>query len=144
MADREIKFRRAFFTDRECTKFSHFSVWGVGIGDTVFIAPSTNNFAEYWIDQQFTGLKDKNGKEIFEGDIVSPVLMNGSVSDAEVIWHRGQSLFKALTGERFSDDAFKFCDWVSVVGNIYEHPELLEKEKDLVEKESAAGTSADS
>ena len=78
---------------------------------------------DYWHDgtilMQFTGLHDKNGKEIFEGDIIKDL---------------GAGYEEIITPVRFYQGAFcdsywnqcinnyKYCE---VLGNIYENPELL-------------------
>ena len=73
---------------------------------------------------QYTGLKDKNGNEIFEGDIVSYfrnelaviVYRNGGVDIRSLSWRDCEPLQRRL-GE------------IEVIGNIYENPELLEEEE---------------
>lgn len=78
---------------------------------------------------QSTGLKDKNGKEIFEGDIV-----DYKGREAVVKWHGSYAsfIYRFVDGlkERFSewDPLFLACYNFEVIGNIYENPELLEVE----------------
>lgn len=67
---------------------------------------------------QFTGLKDKNGKEIWEGDIVRSLNENW-----EVQFSKGQFEIKAKRNS-FGPKSVDF-DMVEVIGNIYENPELL-------------------
>lgn len=84
---------------------------------------------------QSTGLHDKNGKEIFEGDIVT----DGDVA-SDIKYHQtlgfymiGKYGFSVPFGQGVDVEYFEeFADHVSkifeVVGNIYENPELLEVE----------------
>lgn len=79
---------------------------------------------------QSTGLKDKNGKEIFEGDIV-----DYKGREAVVKWHGSYASFIYRfvdeLQERASDwePLFLACYHFEVIGNIYENPELLEVEE---------------
>lgn len=73
---------------------------------------------------QYTGLKDKNNKEIYEGDILS----DGNVKNLyKVIFENGS--FRTEYKGDFEEYSFDLIDVVAqgceVVGNIYENPELL-------------------
>lgn len=77
---------------------------------------------ERWIIMQYTGLKDKNGKEIYEGDIVR-VDWNDKrykVHNVAVVWNKKNLCFE-IEGGCLTDDSNHF----EVIGNINENPELI-------------------
>jgi len=76
-------------------------------------------------DGQYTGLKDKNGKEIYEGDIVR----DKKGRHLEVFWKEigtgGWWFCYNQDGDRYHVDAIHL-DYLEVIGNIHDNPELLE------------------
>jgi uncharacterized phage protein (TIGR01671 family) len=69
---------------------------------------------------QYTGLKDKNGKEIYEGDIISTDLDRPFNI---VVFRNGAFVFQCHdNGKDYYDYMFSYGE---VIGNIYENPELL-------------------
>jgi len=73
---------------------------------------------------QSTGLRDKNGKEIFEGDVLETKdgLLDGVVEYRTDLGMWTNSLFRYNNFERLCNVA----DSTYIIGNIYENPELLE------------------
>lgn len=81
---------------------------------------------------QYTGLKDKNGKEIYEGDILHIEIHNHMKPDDviasanEVVEYRGCKYGVLLGYHRGFISLDSFCNATfEVIGNIYENPELL-------------------
>lgn len=87
---------------------------------------------------QFTGLYDKNGKEIYEGDIVEAPFCSIDYYESE----RGEPIWGPWKNEReivifergqFRVESLKWTLWlgkenkIEIIGNIYENPELCPK-----------------
>ena len=136
-----------------------FRAWGVNIKE--FLSPDGKVFGltlkeiqniediSLWEFQQFTGLHDKNGKEIYEGDIVKTVqrtiMVSGKIGDIGAKQEYGEKYEQIL--EVYSEPAMwltrhtngGYCGhlitmvssstdsggYTEVIGNIYENPELL-------------------
>ena len=75
---------------------------------------------------QYTGLKDKNGKEIYEGDFVEWTTFDGETGEENdqigfIEWDNGMAGFVITNRQMLEIEA----DKTEVVGNIYENPELV-------------------
>lgn len=119
---REIKFRGKRLDNGEWVYGDLFqigvrpakAIWTIAEEDWIEIDPATVG--------EYTGLKDKNGREIYEGDIVRIDWMNDLYS---VVYDCASFLISATGTIRH--DLFNVVKGAEVLGNINDNPELLDK-----------------
>ena len=123
---REIKFRAWLKEER---KMVNVETLFIGINRLCFGNSKTEDlffrdFEEVEL-MQYTGLKDKNGKEIYEGDIYH-------VGDKNirylVVWFDSGFEGKQLRSTSYAG-LKSWAKDIEILGNIYENPELLEENK---------------
>jgi uncharacterized phage protein (TIGR01671 family) len=131
---REIKFRAwdketkeyvavGFHVIGEVTMFDCIDEYGAANN------PKNKSSLERYNDfllEQFTGLKDKNGVEIYEGDIIK----NKSGKIVRIVFWEGSFCIDDPYRPLVSESSMIFlnpCKFWEIIGNIHENPELLEK-----------------
>lgn len=136
---REIKFRQAIKASGQLPFRWHY--WGyinIQYADgeyLTFISPMGSVESDKRESQQFTGLKDRSGREIYEADIVKA----GEGTSLKIEWSYGRYVawdFRAweqgyydayleLAKELGQIQEGYSMPYIEVIGNIYENPELL-------------------
>ena len=132
MSNDRMKFR---VWNQSSKSFVDSDMYGMNLcGDLFYFSPSEDGVHlsecdDYTVIEQCTGLKDKNGTLIYEGDIV-----RAGNDKITAIGYRGEScsFCHTIIGSKHSSSISKlWCETYSpeIIGNIHENPELIEATK---------------
>lgn len=123
--NREIKFR-AWDKENKKMKYNITGIeYGNGDGNIngIFIDGDIYEIEKIEL-MQYTGLHDKNGKEIYEGDIVKKT-GSKEIDIGKVIYEYDGFIVDVMNMDRFYGRVYLVEIFTEVIGNIYDNPELL-------------------
>ena len=127
--------------DEQCKKMREVVAIDLYHGTYSWIFDDYKEVEQFWENDkiedvtlmQYTGLNDKNGREIFEGDIVRWKDLESfddfKIDEVLKVEYSNEFLkWVAIDKNGLQDDLYDFSDnrELEVIGNIYENPELLE------------------
>jgi uncharacterized phage protein (TIGR01671 family) len=134
----EDGFMHGLLQEDEGVKKTGGGIGRVYLGERVHVDVGNPNSPEGWVDDyplmQYTGLKDKNGKEIYEGDIVgihypanahskqTGIHRNGAVNYRAGVFYIGYNGLLDALGVYATSGSQE----IEIIGDIYTTPELLE------------------
>ena len=114
---RPIKFR---FWDEK------YNCW---VNDPIFIYPSLEMVKQGIVIQQYTGLTDSDGKEIYEGDLINFAYTPKTTFTGHVRWFNDRGSFGVTVDNAFviMEELLDYWSSVKVIGNIFEQKSALDE-----------------
>ena len=114
---RKLKFR---FWDEK---------YGCWVNDPIFIYPSTEMVKQGIVIQQYTGLTDSDGKEIYEGDLINFAYTPKTTFTGHVRWFNDRGSFGVTVDNAFviMEELLDYWSSVKVIGNIFEQKSALDE-----------------
>ena len=124
---REIKFRAWDNRKMQVVDFNNLFVNRHHPSGTLYLRREMP-FGDYHETKlmQFTGLYDKNGKEVYEGDIIKHRYHD---DQQEILWDERILGYKLLPSESVLQKVDEDRGLFEIIGNRFEHPHLLEESK---------------
>ena len=122
---REIKFRAWVKKEKEMTKVLALETRDYATLNVLYNDNSKCTLGMFAVEiMQYTGLKDKNGKEIYEGDIV---ILNDAEEENRCVVKYKYGSYILIDGDLREDLSNVEAKFLEVIGNIYENKNLLEE-----------------
>jgi len=123
---REIKFRAWDSYKEEMYNWNQIVIFD--IKGHLTLSNLLNGFIRHIKPIQFTGLNDKNGKEIYEGDIIK--VLNNIDRVGEVAWFQEGMCYIIHDPDKMNERLSAYPKkWFEIIGNIYENPGLINLSK---------------